>query len=311
MAGIRLLLYRLKRNLLQPRKFAEEKIYPVFIRYFIIPVVLREKRANVIHIDFALANFHVLTRKNFYKIAGFGSTLEQEFKNWSKLQEPGPLKTCIPKVVSMKRFGFEVLITKRLEHLNDGSEVEIAAEKLLSALRSLGEQRIIGKNRLPGIMRGLEQVENNFGIELAGAYRLKLDLLLGKPLFSGPVHGDLHPGNILKDAAGNPQLIDWDCYEPEGIQALDALSLIVFTDSRRNNCTWCKQLTEYHRSNWNSVCFPRILDKFVDIEPPGIVLIFFLNQLGMDSRYFKLDEFKLKEVRLLVEILSGTNSRAA
>jgi thiamine kinase-like enzyme len=304
MKKIKLLFYHMKRMLAAPDKFARRFIFPGLTRQFFIPFVAGADKNTVLHTNYAYGNVHILTSENFYKIAFSGSTISREFENWKKLNAYAVLRPFMPRAVKGKKFGFNFIKTDRLFPLQE-KEIYNNAKTILDAFRSMGVKRQPQLHELEKINTGLQFIEKQFGKELASVYLEQLETILKTPVFMGPMHGDFHEENILMNNAGNAALIDWDCFSECGIQAFDAISLLLFNLTKNNRKSWYRLMAENHLQKWALIDYPDLTGKFIDIPEEHVSFLFFLNQLGVEISYGIDMDSKLPEISFLIDTLAG------
>lgn len=54
----------------------------------------------------------------------------------------------------------------------------------------------------------------------------------------GPVHGDLHPGNVMANSEGQPVLIDLDRFQADAPQFVDEIHTALYTIEQRTRASW-------------------------------------------------------------------------
>ncbi len=104
-------------------------------------------------------------------------------------------------------------------------------------------------------------------------------------IHTGPVHNDFHPGNIMKNSAGDPRVIDFDCFHSFGIQAIDSLYYQSEKHAKKRNSSWLDILEDYsgkdvagagHHIDWQG-------------EARTLAFLTFLNVIGQEDRLYGME----------------------
>lgn len=300
------ILYKFRKRLQNPRFYFNRFYSNSVIRKILIPFVLNEPNINVLSSKFTDSNYLILTENYFYKVARFNSTIDDEILNFNKLKKLKPIVPFLPAILEYKKLTFRVLKTSKLESL-DSNDILDGAFQILKAFRANGESTRVKYDDFQTIQVGLNVIEKYYGVEWVNRIREALVKIFTNSLFIGPTHGDFHYENILKTMAGDYKIIDFDCYNDKGIQILDAITLNVFYEAKKNNISWYRQLVEYEKADWKILLFPEIFREFVNLDFNYIGVLFTINLLGIENRYFDLNLIQQQDLQILLETLKSKN----
>jgi serine/threonine protein kinase len=224
----------------------------------------------------------------FLKISWRSESIDHEIHNMQLLSEYKPLRILLVPYLHKKSLGYSLIETQRRYAITEDSELFKAAGNILERFQRCAEIRPNNHlNDFKQITIGLSVIEEICGrLKKQTCENLITALMEAESFHVGPAHGDFHPNNILKDSTGNPYIIDFDCFRPQGIQALDAIYFVNEYYANQNKINWYRQLILFvERKQRPSPVPSPFLERFCKISSLPWLLMYFLDRIGQDRVY--------------------------
>lgn len=171
-----------------------------------------------------------------------------EYDHFQSLQGTR-LASLVPKMALRNRLGIYTLEIEKLNPLNGNLEY---LRKVYDGFNDDSWKEELGVRIIPFLMKNIELVEVH---HLLKTYR-------GRIVNVGPVHGDLHLGNIMFDSAGELKIIDLDLYMPEWNREFDLINFLISECMLQDNLSWL----DAAKKAWRNSVRLSIVDKQWEVK---------------------------------------------
>lgn len=270
---------------IRARNFKTRLVF-IYYKYFVLPLIAPgEKASGVKYINLAFNTIHILTRSSFYKIAHASpSTVKPEYNNYQLAANNYPLfKPFVPLHSYADKYGVSFLKLEPLTRLDDEAENKKAAAIILASLKNYGESKKVTLQQLGNAYLGLIIARKYLAPSDFTRLTNYLQLFLeNNAIRIGPVHYDFHPKNIMQTIVGEPKVIDFDCFNTQGIQAIDELYYQIEKQAQTKGYPWIPYLLDYCGNDKAGIAG--------NIDWPGdkriLALLYFLNRIGQENHLF-------------------------
>lgn len=192
----------------------------------------------------------------------------------------------VPKMTFGKGFVHDYIQLEKLQSLDRGEMLSFAF-KILSEFREYGEKQYCNKAAVNYINRGMNLIGILYGKSLKTQVSQRVKALLSLPWTIGPLHGDFHSANLLKNGDNQPKIIDLDSFLLKGIQALDALNFIIDYEVSFSDNKWFEVLNNLLLNEYRCESIS-ILQQFLEYDLNSLALLYVLNRLGYENSYYHL-----------------------
>jgi hypothetical protein len=248
---------------------------------------IQQKPQNILDLSKGAKTLNLVTLHNFYKLGFFSRQLQTEITNNQQIALMFPqLKPFLPKMIYNKGLIYEYVQLEKYQHLERDEMLPIAF-KVLEVLRRYGKKQNCDSTMLSHINRGIRLIGILYGKKTSALISQNVTSLLARSWTIGPVHGDFHTANLLKNTENFPKIIDLDNFSDNGIQALDAFNFIIDYEVRHSNQKWYEILQNMliNKSYKPNVS---IFQDFLDYDVDQIALLYCMNRLGYENSYYHL-----------------------
>lgn len=204
---------------------------------------------------------------------------------------------CPMKVTSF--LGTTIAYLPRRKEFSDVTSSVPYAKDIHSEFLRCGELTLLSLEANSELLSGLQVLKRYLGENAGNTIRDGIIAILQKPLQIGPVHGDFHFKNIVKIGAEKGELIDVDCFRPQGIQAFDAVyfSLEAALVEHSNTRGWLDELLAATKGQ------SRYQEYLFNIEPLDYheaLLLYFVDRCGQEDRF--IPQLSAKSIRSLQSV---------
>lgn len=260
----------------------------------------------------SVGTINITTSENFYKVAfnkNARKYLIKEYKNWEKLKSYTSFQEIINNRMNLfERDNILILEIAKLVNINIQEEKLSAIHFLFSEMRKDSYNGEVEKSFY--LKEGLKFIENNFIKKESEIFNEMAEKIMGHKAIMGPLHGDMHVRNIMKDEEGLYKVIDLDKFSAKGIQSLDSLHTIIDYESRENKISWFKQAILFYEDKKQMSDFSKeIYKNYVDFDLKKLMILYILDRIGKEtyendkiSNYWKCElDFLVKKITVLEE----------
>lgn len=151
------------------------------------------------------------------------NALADSYEHWRQLQD-SPYSALA--AYSFTREGSPFLYAMELLH---AAHTSAAVSRVLPSMRGQRSELISSYAWPPLIQHLASFVETRDLVRLCDS---RTEVVFG------PVHGDLHPGNVMANCEGQPVLIDLDRFQAYAPQFIDEVHSALYRIEQRTRCSW-------------------------------------------------------------------------
>jgi hypothetical protein len=249
-------------------------------------------------------HYRFLTKNRFYHIVIKNKKfLREEKENIELISEKyNKIYTFVPRYKYVNAFNDLVIIKSSdiLTEINDREQLFCFATQFLYTFRFYSKiVFFIDVHNLQYLDKGLNIIKSicdpHIYFNIMG---LTIFFLSNIRLHIGFCHGDFHRRNIM-EYNGKKQLLDFDCVREYSIQEFDAIYFIIqeIIFDMKNNICWFESIKLFMKIIDKKKAYKEFIKQFVNLNDlDKFLLLFFLDRLGQDSKYYKNDDWFNKQI---------------